>query len=166
MEDKKIKFVDRNYLKQLAKRIETKNLKNYKKSIACISILNHLYGCIICEHVFGNNITLEIDNQILNELKEELTIRPDQNGGQVRSKKMIITREETLTNFDFWSGAKDNASMLTYEQLEEVTRQLEEIYPEGMTETQINDMFWFDFGYVCELIGLSYDEENDKILEE
>lgn len=87
MEDKKIKFVDRNYLKQLAKRIETKNLKNYKKSIACISILNHLYGCIICEHVFGNNITLEIDNQILNELKEELTIRPDQNGGQVRSKK-------------------------------------------------------------------------------
>ena len=79
---------------------------------------------------------------------------------------MIITREETLTNFDFWSGAKDNASMLTYEQLEEVTRQLEEIYPEGMTETQINDMFWFDFGYVCELIGLSYDEENDKILEE
>lgn len=79
---------------------------------------------------------------------------------------MIITREESLTNFDFWSGAKDNANMLTYEQLEEVTRQLEDLYPNGMTETQINDLFWFDFGYVCELIGLEYDEENDKILEE
>ena len=78
---------------------------------------------------------------------------------------MIITREESLTNFDFWSGAKDNANMLTYEQLEEVTRHLEDLYPEGMTETQINDLFWFDFGYICELIGLTYDEENDKILE-
>ena len=77
---------------------------------------------------------------------------------------MIITREENLTNFDFWSGAKDNANMLTYEQLEQTTEVLEEIYPEGMTETQINDLFWFDFAYICELIGLEYDEENDEII--
>lgn len=78
---------------------------------------------------------------------------------------MIITREETLNNFDFWSGAKDNANMLTYKQLEQITEALEEIYPEGMTETQINDLFWFDFAYVCELIGLVYDVENDIIVE-
>lgn len=78
---------------------------------------------------------------------------------------MIITREESLTNFEFWSGAKDNAEKLTYEQLKEVTRQLEDIYPEGMTETQINDLFWFDFESVCEMIGLTYDDENDEILE-
>lgn len=77
---------------------------------------------------------------------------------------MIITREESLTNFKFWSGAKDNAEKLTTEQLEEVERQLEEIYPEGMTETQINDLFWFDFEWICELIGLVYDAENDIIL--
>jgi hypothetical protein len=78
---------------------------------------------------------------------------------------MIITREETLTNFDFWGGAKDNANMLTNEQLEEVERQLEDLYPEGMTETQINDLFWFEFEWLCGLIGLKYDAENDIILE-
>ena len=77
---------------------------------------------------------------------------------------MIITREENLTNFEFWSGGKDNAEKLTHEQLEQITEALEEIYPEGMTETQINDLFWFGFENVCEFIGLTYDEENDEIL--
>ena len=77
---------------------------------------------------------------------------------------MIIKREEDLTNFNFWSGGKDNAEMLTDEQLEEVARQLEELYPEGLTETEINDLFWFDFAWVCEEIGLEYDEENDEIV--
>jgi hypothetical protein len=77
---------------------------------------------------------------------------------------MLIIREDSLTNFEFWSGAKDNAEKLTAEQLEEVERQLEEIYPEGMTETHINDLFWFDFEWICELIGLVYDPENDEIL--
>jgi hypothetical protein len=77
---------------------------------------------------------------------------------------MLIIREDSLTNFEFWAGAKDNAKKLTTEQLEEVERQLEEIYPEGMTETHINDLFWFDFEWICELIGLVYDPENDEIL--
>jgi hypothetical protein len=33
-----------------------------------------------------------------------------------------------------------------------------------MEETQINDLFWFDFGYICELIGIEYDEDNAKII--
>ena len=74
---------------------------------------------------------------------------------------MIIKREEDLINFEFWGGAKDNAEMLTNEQLEEIEKELEYLYPEGMTETQINDLFWFDFALVCEEIGL----ENDEILE-
>lgn len=78
---------------------------------------------------------------------------------------MIITREENLTNFEFWSGGKDNAEKLTQEQLEQITETLEDIYPEGMTETQINDLFWFGFESVCEFIGLVYDDENDEIVE-
>ncbi len=77
---------------------------------------------------------------------------------------MIITKEENLTNFEFWSGGKDNAEKLTHEQLEQITEVLEDIYPEGMTETQINDLFWFNFEFVCEIIGLVYDDENDEII--
>ena len=77
---------------------------------------------------------------------------------------MIIKREENLIDFEFWGGAKGNAEMLTHEQLEEIEKELEYLYSEGMTETQINELFWFDFAWVCEIIGLEYDEANDEII--
>ena len=58
---------------------------------------------------------------------------------------MKIYKEESLQNFEFWSGAKANAETLTTEQLDTVETILEDFYPEGMDESQINDIFWFDF---------------------
>lgn len=79
---------------------------------------------------------------------------------------MKITTEQSLRNFEFWSGAKSNAEMLTCEELDRVENELEAEYPDGMTDTEINDLFWFDFEYVCEMIGLEYDFENDEIIRE
>ena len=59
-----------------------------------------------------------------------------------------------LSSFDFWSGAKDNAAKLTSNQLDEVELNLEELYPDGLSETQLNDIFWFEFDTVLEWIGL------------
>ena len=56
--------------------------------------------------------------------------------------------------------------MMTAEELDSVENALEELYPDGMTDTEINDLFWFDFEYVCELIGLEYDAEKDEIIRE
>jgi len=67
---------------------------------------------------------------------------------------MKTTSEINLTNFDFWSGAKNHS--FTYNELKEIELQLEDIYPDGMDETQINDIFWFDEEFICELIGLKY----------
>ena len=55
--------------------------------------------------------------------------------------------------------------MLTYEELEQVGYVLEDIYEE-IEDTTINDLFWFDFSWVCESIGLKYDEENDEVIRE
>lgn len=77
---------------------------------------------------------------------------------------MKIFAERSMTNFEFWSGAKDNARMLTYEELEELDYMMEELFPDGADETTINDLFWFDFEYVCELIGVKYDVNKDKII--
>ena len=77
---------------------------------------------------------------------------------------MIIKTEQSLRYLDFWSGAKANAEMMTAEELDSVENALEELYPDGMTDTEINDLFWFDFEYVCELIGLEYDVEKDEII--
>ena len=59
-----------------------------------------------------------------------------------------------LSSFEFWSGAKDNANELTTEQLEQIDEILSDAYPEGMDETSLNDLFWFDFDTVLEWIGL------------
>ena len=72
---------------------------------------------------------------------------------------MKVTKELSLSNFDFWGGAKDRAQMLTIDELNEIERQLEDVYPEGMDETQINDIFWFDFDWVAQMIG--YEDEED-----
>ena len=77
---------------------------------------------------------------------------------------MKIIEETSLENFEFWSGAKDNAALLTSEELSQVEEVLEEFYPDGMTDAQINDLFWFEFDNVCESIGLEYDEQTDEII--
>ena len=62
--------------------------------------------------------------------------------------------ETNLSSFDFWSGAKDNANELTTEQLEQIDAILSDAYPEGMSETSLNNLFWFEFDEVLKLIGL------------
>ena len=72
---------------------------------------------------------------------------------------MKIYSEKSLRNFEFWSGAKENANLLTSAQLDEVETILEDLYPEGMDETQINDLFWFDFDTIKEWLGITDEEE-------
>lgn len=74
---------------------------------------------------------------------------------------MKIYSEKSLRNFEFWSGAKENASELTSAQLDEVENILEDMYPDGMSETEINDLFWFDFDTIKEWLGIT-DEEYEE----
>ena len=72
---------------------------------------------------------------------------------------MKIYSEKSLRNFEFWSGAKEHADELTSRQLDEVETILEDLYPEGMDETQINDLFWFDFDTIKEWLNITDEEE-------
>ena len=72
---------------------------------------------------------------------------------------MKITTEQSIANFSFWSGAKANADELTLSQLNEVENILEDLYPEGIGETQLNDIFWFDFETIKEWLGITDEDE-------
>jgi hypothetical protein len=77
---------------------------------------------------------------------------------------MRIYCEISLTSFEFWSGAKTNAAQLTYDELEQLEYMLEDVYCDGgWTDTQINDLLWFDFPMVCEWLGLELDDNEDII---
>lgn len=67
---------------------------------------------------------------------------------------MKVYSELSLRDFEFWAGAKENAQKLTPEQLDEVEHNLEDIYPDGIDETTINDIFWFDFDQICVWLGI------------
>ena len=71
--------------------------------------------------------------------------------------------EDSLSNFNFWSGGKDNADLLSSEQLDTVEQMLEDIEPEdGWSDTAINDMFWFDFNTICDWLGYKDGEHLEK----
>ena len=72
---------------------------------------------------------------------------------------MKIYSEKSLSNFEFWSGAKDNASELSVDQLDQVEAILEDVYPDGISETELNDLFWFDFDQVKRWLGIDDDSE-------
>tara|TARA_R100000278_G_scaffold107996_1_gene84826 strand:+ start:81 stop:311 length:231 start_codon:yes stop_codon:yes gene_type:complete len=75
---------------------------------------------------------------------------------------MKIIQEKDLFNFEFWSGAKDLADKLSYQELIEITNSLEDLYPNGLTDTQINDLFWFDSEFICELINKNIEDILDR----
>jgi len=69
---------------------------------------------------------------------------------------MQISRELNLQQFDFWSSAKNHS--FTYTELRGLEIALEDLYPDGCTETQINDLFWFEEELLCDFLGLNYEE--------
>lgn len=77
---------------------------------------------------------------------------------------MRIINETSLTAFRWWGGAELNARMLTESELDMLDDILIELYPNGMSETLINDVMWFEFDFVCGLLGLVYDCVNDIII--
>lgn len=76
---------------------------------------------------------------------------------------MKIYTENSLRNFDFWSGAKNTVEYLTPHELDQIESMLEECYPEGMDETAINDFFWFEEDTIAEWLG--YDTFEDIMKE-
>ncbi len=72
---------------------------------------------------------------------------------------MKIYTEQSLRNFEFWSGAKDTVKYLTLEELDTIEAILEDAYPEGMDETEINDFFWFEEDTIAEWLGYGSFEE-------
>ena len=68
---------------------------------------------------------------------------------------MTITYELDLDSFKAWSGAVDTLDRIRREgKCEELEQQLEELYPDGMTETELNDLLWFDSESVYEWLGM------------
>ena len=72
---------------------------------------------------------------------------------------MKIYTEQSLKDFEFWSGASDRAKYLTNDQFDTIEAILEDAYPDGMTDTEINDFFWFEEDTIADWLGYNSFEE-------
>ena len=78
---------------------------------------------------------------------------------------MKIYTEQSLADFKFWSGAETTAQRIWEEQgsegFDQLEAILEDLYPDGIDETDLNDLLWFDADTVYEWLGID-DEEEDE----
>lgn len=80
---------------------------------------------------------------------------------------MKITKEINLANFEPWSGAIDTFDKIyNAGKIDELEWILEDLYPEGMDETELNDLLWFDDEWILETLGIDEDDEGDEDDEE
>ena len=80
---------------------------------------------------------------------------------------MTITYELDLNSFEAWSGAKETLERIQCEgKCAELENILDDIYPDGMTETELNDLLWFDSESVYEWLGIRSESQIEKEIEE
>lgn len=83
---------------------------------------------------------------------------------------MKIYMETTLDRFDAWSGGEDTLEVLRDNGMcDTLEAHIEcDIFPDGCTDTELNDFLWFERDFIANLLGFSDWEalENDGEEEE
>ena len=73
---------------------------------------------------------------------------------------MLIKKEYNFSDFEPWSGAVDTWKRLeTADKLDVLEEVLEDLYPEGIDETKLNDILWFDDEWCFNAVGMRTESE-------
>lgn len=76
---------------------------------------------------------------------------------------IAISYELDLNRFEAWSGARDTLDRIREEGMcEQLEFILEDMYPNGMTETELNDLLWFEPETIYEWLGIEDEEEDGE----
>ena len=80
---------------------------------------------------------------------------------------LTITKTMDIYDYEPWSGAVYTYERITREgKLDELDGVLEEVYPEGIDETELNDLLWFEPETVYEWLGMRTEAEIREEIEE
>ena len=73
---------------------------------------------------------------------------------------MKVITETNLRGFNAWSGAVNTKNLIISLGLEEEFEMLiDELYEEGLTDTQLNDLLWFESDWILENLGVEVEED-------
>ena len=94
----------------------------------------------------------------------------------IKNKKPIKAAKlytDGFTGYEPWSGAVNTWNILEeYDKLDELEQYIDDVFyddniGEGMlSETELNDLLWFEPEIVYEAVGLYYNEDTDEVSDE
>ena len=61
--------------------------------------------------------------------------------------------EISLAEFEFWPEARERTDYLTSDELNRIEQILEQLYPEGLSEDELNVLFWLEEDTIAEWLG-------------
>jgi len=68
-----------------------------------------------------------------------------------------------ISQYSPWAGAVDTWNKIEEENMiDELESMLEDLYPEGLTVTQLNDILWFDSEMILEQLGIAEPEDDEE----
>ena len=69
----------------------------------------------------------------------------------------------SFLHYQPWGGTIDIYSIIDYhDKLDELDDLITECYPDGLTETELNDILWFESDWVLSSLGIE-DNDNDEL---
>lgn len=70
---------------------------------------------------------------------------------------------DDLNDYRPWSGAVDTYNTIEeQDKLEELEQLIDELYPDGISFTGLNDLLWFDSDFVFEQLGIQDEDEESE----
>lgn len=94
--------------------------------------------------------------------KDRTSIKESRNRRAQRLQETKISYDLLDGTYHPWSGAVDTWNTIEDNGLlEELDNLLEDLYPDGLSETELNDLLWFDSDWIFEQLGISEDEDED-----
>ena len=76
---------------------------------------------------------------------------------------MKVYSEISIGNFDAWQGAIATKELIIkHNKEDEFDALIEELYPDGIDETKLNDILWFDDEWVLENLNITEEEEENE----
>jgi hypothetical protein len=71
----------------------------------------------------------------------------------------VINENLSITDFEAWSGAKDTKQIIIDNDKEnDFDFMIEDLYPDGLTDTALNDLLWHDSDWVLEQLGIEIED--------
>lgn len=82
---------------------------------------------------------------------------------QESKKAFQMTSEKGIRDFKAWSGAVDTQrEIIDQGKADEFDALIEELYPQGIDETKLNDLLWFESDWIYETLGMTNPDEEDE----